>query len=73
MYICHVCGGYPDANDRAILAFNNKIRAEIKGHRKCIDDIETRVHKIKEESKKKIALELLFETIGFDIENHLVD
>lgn len=73
MYICQVCGGYPEANDRAVIVFTDKIRAEIKGHRDCIDDIEAKTLEIRKKSKKVVSVKALFKAMDLDVEDYLVD
>lgn len=73
MYICQVCGDYPDVNDRAAVVLTDSIRVEIKGHRDCISDISSQLDQIRDKSKKKMTVKALFKAIDMDIKNHLID
>ncbi|PAV30353.1 hypothetical protein CIL05_07735 [Virgibacillus profundi] len=81
-YICDLCGGSPSAKDRYALIFNDgKDKAQIRGHKDCIDQIEAQFAKVRQKIKKKskgktekiVSVKEQFAAMEMELEDYRVE
>lgn len=79
-YMCDICGESPNTYDRFALVFNDeKDKAQIKGHKKCINEIEKEFEKAKKKilkrstaKNKKATVKQLFNEMNMDLNKYII-
>lgn len=71
-YLCQICGDHvPDIYDRWALSIKDeKCIKEIKGHKSCIDSIDSDIQQLNSEhkGKRKMTVTSIFKALGMDID-----
>lgn len=69
--LCNLC--VEDLYDRTVLRFKDKNHiAEVKGHGKCIDEIEGKLKKIKSKTNRNMSVKTELKELGLELDNHVV-